>query len=97
MRKNTNRRLSSRFLAVFAKYAPTRIRTYVGVSPTGRTYPYWEYPTHCVLSDTSMAEISYIRQTITMHIDGSRNTISYRNMGNTEFIENVQRFLNCRF
>lgn len=95
--KNTNRRLSSRFLAVFARFAPTRIRTWAGVSPTGRVYPYWEYPTHCMLSDTSMAEVSYMHQTVTMHINGVRSTISYRKMTAVEFIDNVQQFLNCKF
>ena len=66
----SNRRLSSRFLATFRKYLPTRIRTYLGVSHTGRKYPYWVDPTCVFIDDEQRAYISYLNKTITLAKDG---------------------------
>lgn len=93
----SNRKLSSRFLAVFYKYLPTRIRTYLGVSPTGRKYPYWADPTCVFIDEGQTGHVSYLRKTITIVTkEGYTHHWSYPQMSGREFMANSEKFFNCK-
>ena len=93
----SNRKLFPRFLATFCKYLPTRIRTYLGVSHTGRKYPYWVEPTCVFISEGQMGHVSYICNTITICKDGYTHRWSYPQMSGREFVANSERFFGCKY